>query len=114
MIRDFCKIVRGRLVDEIDELRSAVTDGNSPPGVTIETVDAIDHVRGLGNIGAHMEKDIDLIVPVDKNEARALIELIEMLFEEWYVARHTRKDKLLSISKIGNEKKKIIEDLRSS
>jgi hypothetical protein len=54
-----------------------------------------------------MEKDIDLIVPVDPGEAQALIELIEMLFDEWYVARHRRQERLATISKIGAEKEKI-------
>jgi len=110
MIRDFCKITKSRLVDEINALRDAVNLGNGPAGVTIETVEAIDHVRSIGNIGAHMEKDINLIVPVDSGEAQALIELIEMLFEEWYVARHTRQQKLAEISKIGTEKKQLIAD----
>src|SRR5690606_8628536 len=98
MIRDFCKITKGRLIDEIKALRDAVDSGRAPAGVNLETVEAIDHVRSIGNIGAHMEKDIDLIVPVDPEEAQALIGLIEMLFEEWYVARHVRQQKLAAIS----------------
>jgi hypothetical protein len=48
-------------------------------------------VRKIGNIGAHMEKDIGLIVEVDPNEADLLLELIETLLREWYVQRHERK-----------------------
>ena len=59
--------------------------------MTPESVEAIDHVRTIGNIGAHMEKDIDLIIEVDPGEAQALIELIELLFEEWYVAKYERE-----------------------
>jgi len=114
MIRDFCKIAKGRLIDEIVALREATNTGSAAPGVTIETVEAIDHVRSIGNIGAHMEKDIDLIVPVDPGEAQALIGLIEMLFEEWYVARHVRQQKLAVISKIGAEKKQLITDGRAT
>lgn len=114
IIRDFCKIAKGRLVDEINALRDAVFGGNGPAGVTIETVEAIDHVRSIGNIGAHMEKDIDLIIPVDPGEAQALIELIEMLFEEWYVARDVRQQKLLAISRIGADKKQAIADGRAT
>jgi len=33
------------------------------------TWEAIDAVRKLGNIGAHMEKDINVIVDVDPEEA---------------------------------------------
>lgn len=55
-----------------------------------------------------MEKDINLIVEVDPGEAQALIELIEMLFEEWYVARHTRQEKLDKIRVVAAEKQAVI------
>jgi hypothetical protein len=45
-------------------------------------VEAIDIVRNIGNIGAHMEADINVIVDVDPDEAQTLIELIETLFLE--------------------------------
>jgi hypothetical protein len=91
MIRDFCGISKARLIDEIKELRTQIDENRAPRGVTHESVDAIDAVREVGNIGAHMEKDVDLIVEIDDNEAQALIDLIETLFEDWYVARETRK-----------------------
>jgi len=105
MIRNFCSITKGRLVDEIDTLREFVVAGKAPSGVTIESVDAIDHVRGVGNIGAHMEKDIDLIIDVEPGEAQALIELIELLFDEWYVARETRQQRLKRVQQIAEDKK---------
>jgi hypothetical protein len=43
---------------------------------------------GLGNIGAHMEADVNVIVDVEAGEAKLLIGLIETLVDEWYVARH--------------------------
>ena len=49
--------------------------------VMINSVDAIDAVRKIGNIGAHMERDINLIVDIDPNEAAILIGLIELLFQ---------------------------------
>jgi hypothetical protein len=82
MIRDFCKISKHRLIDEIKELRKRVNEDQAPLGVQPDTVDAIDHVRKIGNIGAHMETDINVIVDVDPNEAQVLIELAELLFEE--------------------------------
>lgn len=105
MIRDFGQVSGRTLYDEIFALRAAVDEGAAPRGVTIESVEAIDHVRGVGNIGAHMEKDINLIVPVDVGEAQALIELIEMLFEEWYVERHRRQRRLSAIRAISEDKK---------
>jgi hypothetical protein len=56
MIRDFCGIVKGTLAKEIEALKAALDEGKAPHGVTHETVEAIDHVRSIGNIGAHMEK----------------------------------------------------------
>lgn len=94
IIRDFCGISRKRLVDEINELTKLVQDGRGPQGVSLESVAALTHVRSVGNIGAHMEKDIDVIVDVDPGEANALIEFIELLFEEWYVARQAREQRL--------------------
>ena len=48
----------------------------------------------MGNIGAHMEKDINVIVDVDPNEAKLLIGLIETLVDDWYVTRHERKSRM--------------------
>ncbi|MGY4173980.1 DUF4145 domain-containing protein [Bradyrhizobium sp. USDA 4529] len=104
MIRDFCGIKKGRLIDEIKELRRRVDEGDAPRGVHHDSVDAIDHVRGIGNIGAHMEKDINTIIDVDPDEAQRLIELTEMLFEEWYEARHRREQRLRKIQAIATEK----------
>jgi len=104
MIREFCGISKNRLIDEIVELRKRLDAGTAPQGVTAESVDAIDYVRSIGNIGAHMEKDIDLIIPVDPNEAQALIELLELLFDEWYVARYKRQQRLMRVKAIADDK----------
>lgn len=104
IIRDFCGISKRRLIDEIQELRSRVDAGNAPNGVQQDTVDAIDHVRGIGNIGAHMESDINVIVDVDPNEAQVLIELVEMLFDEWYVSKEMRTQRLKALAQIAGSK----------
>jgi hypothetical protein len=105
MIRDFCSISKSRLIDEIRELRKRVDSGQGLLGVQPDTVDAIDHVREIGNIGAHMEADINVIVGVDPNEAQVLIELVELLFLEWYVARAARADRLANLKLIAEGKK---------
>lgn len=105
MIRDFCGIAdKPNLYQEINALRKLVNDGNAPKGVSGDSVDALDAVRKIGNIGAHMEKDINIMVDVDPSEAQVLIELIESLFEEWYVARENRKNRFARITEISNEK----------
>ena len=84
MIRDFWKIKKDRLIDEIKALEGKVDE---------QTWEAIDALRTLGNIGAHMEKDINLIVDVDLGEASLLIELIETLISDWYIERHEREQR---------------------
>lgn len=104
MLRDFCGVTGPNLYQEIEALKKLADEGRAPSGVASETIDAMHSVRSVGNIGAHMEQDIDCIVDVDPNEAQALIELIEMLFEEWYVEREKRKGKLAAIKAIGAAK----------
>ncbi len=105
VIRDFWNVKSGRLVDEIDEIKSCVDP---------LTWDAIDAVRKLGNIGAHMEKDINIIVDVDPDEADLLIGLIETLISEWYVAREERKIRMGSIVEAAKSKKTPQTSLGSS
>jgi hypothetical protein len=95
IIRDFWGIQKARLVDEIKELK---------PLVVPSTWAAIDAVRSIGNIGAHMEKDINLIVDVDPGEAEMLIRLLETLFREWYIARHNRDQQMNEIIALANTK----------
>lgn len=113
MIRNFCGITKGTLAKEIEALREAVTAGTAPAGVTIESVEAIDQVRSVGNIGAHMEKDIDLIVPVDPGEAQILIELTESLFEEWYVAAERRRLRFAGVAAVASEKQALLTKLKT-
>jgi hypothetical protein len=97
ILRDFWKVTPGRLVDEIDQIKDKVDP---------ETWAAIDAVRKIGNIGAHMEKDISVIVDVDPNEAELLIGLVETLIREWYIAREERKNRMNAIVTAAASKKK--------
>ena len=98
MIRDFHGVQERTLFDEINAIEDKVD-----PAIW----QAIDAVRSIGNIGAHMERDINLVIDVDPDEAQALIRLIEVLFEEWYVARQQRADHLASIVAIAEAKKNL-------
>ena len=98
MIRDFWKTPKKpNLKQEID----AIEDKVDPA-----TWAAIDSVRKVGNIGAHMEQDINLIVEVDPEEAQLLIGLIETLFDDWYVNRHERAQRAAAIVKLAEDKEK--------
>lgn len=92
MIRDFWGISKGRLVDELSELESRVD--------TL-TWNAIDGLRRIGNIGAHMEKDINIITDVEPEEASMLISLIENLLKDWYVTRHDKEERYKVIAGLG-------------
>lgn len=105
MIRDFAGIQKGTLNKEITDLKQAVEAGTADRSITAESVEAIDHIRTIGNIGAHMEKDINTIIDVDPNEAETLIQVTEMLFEEWYGDRHRRAERLAQVKKIADTKK---------
>jgi len=95
VIRDFWRITKNRLIDEINELKGHIDH---------PTWEAIDAVRSIGNIGAHMEKDINLILEVEPTEAELLIGLIEILLKDWYIARHDREQHLQNIVNVAQAK----------
>lgn len=95
ILRDFYQVKAGRLVDEID----ALEDKMEP-----ELLEAIHGVRKVGNIGAHMEADINLIVDVDPDEAQLLIELVETMIEETYVRREQRRNRLQKVAELSKAK----------
>ena len=72
--------------------------------MTPESIEAIDAVRKVGNIGAHMEKDVNVIISIDPDEAQILIELIETLFEDWYMAQEQRKIRFAKVKTLGDKK----------
>lgn len=98
IIRDFWKIQKGTLYKEIEELKTK--------NIEKEILDAIDAVRKIGNIGAHMEKDVNTIIDIAPEEAKKLLELIEVLLKEWYVASYERKERLKGLTKTGDDKEK--------
>jgi uncharacterized protein DUF4145 len=113
MIRDFCGIKKKTLFEEIKELRKRLDEEKAPKGVSDDSVEAIDAVRKIGNIGAHMEKDINLIIDVEPEEAQLLIELIETLFDEWYIEREKRKARFANFGALAaakNEQKKVSQN----
>ena len=95
IIRDFWKVNERNLFAEINAIQEKVAP---------QTWEAINAVRSVGNIGAHMEKDINLIIDVEPNEAAALIKLIEILIKDWYIDKHEREKDLTSVIDIANQK----------
>lgn len=100
MIRDFWNIRDSTLKKEIDALEEKVD---------VDVWESIDAVRSVGNIGAHMEKDINIIIDVEPEEAQLLISLIEQLIEEWYVHREDRRKRADSLKSLAATKKEAKE-----
>ncbi len=105
MIRDFFDIAHRTLYQEID----AIKDRIDP-----DTWKAIDAVRKMGNIGAHMERDVNLIIDVSQNEAEMMIQIIEQLFDDWYIQRHKRQQRLQAITDAANHKEDIRKLIKTS
>jgi len=87
MIRDFWKIPEnqfGTLAAELDYVESRI-----PP----ESKRSIGLVRSFGNIRSYMQEHTDTMVDADPKEVELLIRLNEILFEDWYAARHERENR---------------------
>lgn len=97
MIRDFWQIKEDTLFKEIDEL-------NNQNSIDASTIKAIDAIRQIGNIGAHMEKDVNTIIDIDEGEAELLIKLLEDLFQDWYITKHEREKRNNKIQQLAQTK----------
>lgn len=95
MIRDFWGVNKKNLKEAIDEIKDKIDS---------DTWEAIESIRKIGNIGAHMEKDINLIIDVEPEETKLLIKLVERLFDEWYVSREKRRELNRQIIEIAHQK----------
>jgi len=88
MIRDFYGVTKPTLHEELNAIK-----GNCDA----QLFAALMGIKSIGNIGAHPEKDINLIIDVEPGEVDALIEALQLLDEEWYVARVQRNAKLAKV-----------------
>lgn len=97
MIRDFWSVSgKKNLYQEITEIQDRVKP---------EISRVLKGLKDLGNIGAHMEKDINLIIEIDPDEAEKLLKLIEYLMKEWYINRYESEQLFNDIIGIDNAKK---------
>ena len=95
MIRDVFGISERTLYAEISAIQGQVSQ---------REWSAIDSVRKIGNIGAHMEADINTIIDVDPSEAETLILFIDHLIQEWYIKRHDDEELMKRINDINSKK----------
>jgi hypothetical protein len=96
IIRDFFKERKPRLIDEINSLETRVDAA---------LLGAFHAMREIGNIGAHPERDPTVIVDVERGEATAMIDLLEIIIEETYIARAQRAEALARAREIVAVKK---------
>ena len=96
MIRDFWGVSKARLVDELKAI-----EGQCDPDLYA----AMLALKSIGNIGAHPEREVAVIVDIESGEAGQLLDLIHLLDHEWYVARASRKARIQSVADLGKAKK---------
>ena len=70
------------MVDEIDALEAKV------PATQWKVLSSL---RRIGNIGAHPEADVNLIIDINPNDAQKLISVIELLIKQWYIERYEQE-----------------------
>ena len=93
ILKNFCGAKGDNLAEDIEKLSKQVREGSGPDGVPPETVERLHKIRKMGNIGAHMERGTnEVIIDVEGEEPRLLIEMIELLVEQWYVQREQRRN----------------------
>lgn len=100
MIRAFFGIKKSSLLQEIDEVDKLCE-------ITPNEKAALDALRNIGNIGAHPERDIELIVDVEPDEAKLMISLIEYFMEKWFIQKHNEDKMMKGIVDIAQQKKEL-------
>lgn len=96
IIRDFFDITKGTLHGEIQALQEKLPR---------DLWEAVDSMRKVGNIGAHCEKDVNVIVDVSSEAAHTLTKLIELLLKETYVREHDRKELIVKVNEAATDVK---------
>lgn len=95
MIHDFWNIRQKNLNAEITALKDKISATQWA---------AIDGLRSIGNIGAHMEYDVNLLIEIDSSEATELQRLIELLINKWYITKHDEEELFKSITSMSQDK----------
>ncbi len=105
IVRDFWNIPegnRGNLGAELNFIKDEVD---------AETWQIIQGIRTIGDIGAHMEKNVDFIIDIEPHEAELLKELTETLFKSWYFERRRKQDRL---AKLGATTERVRQEQKAA
>ncbi len=95
MIRDFWQVTRPTLAQELKAIEAQCD---------ADLYAAMMGLKGIGNIGAHPERDINLVVDVEEGEVEALLELLRILDKDWYVAKANKAASLAKVVALGAAK----------
>lgn len=96
MVRDFWSVVGLRTLHA--ELLAIKDKCDS------DLYEAMMAVKSIGNIGAHPEQDVNLMVDVERGEPEVLLELIHLLDREWYVARAEKQSRIAKMRELAADK----------
>jgi hypothetical protein len=99
ILRDYFQTAPARLVDEIKSIKNHSK-------ISKDLFDALNGIRDIGNVGAHPEDDVNVMVDVQENEAEDILAVIDLLITETYIADDTASKKYQSIQTARNRIKK--------
>ena len=92
MVRDFWAVKKNTLHEELKKIE---------PSCDPDLFHALLGIKSIGNIGAHPEKDINLIIDVEGGEVDALVAVLQILDAEWYIARADRSLRLAAVHSLS-------------
>ena len=95
ILRDHWDINKWKLEAAIKSVKNRVAP---------EVYAALEAIREIGNIGAHSEQDINVIIDISSDEAREILKVIEFLIIEWYASPHELEPALKKICTIQASK----------
>jgi hypothetical protein len=73
-------------------------------GIDATLIAAFRRLKDIGNIGAHPENDVNLVVDVEPHEAETLIALIELIIRKTYIQRNDDETLLQKVEGIAKKK----------
>lgn len=104
MVRDFFQVTDKRTLHaELEAIKNQCDD---------ELYAAMMAVKSIGNIGAHPEKDANLMVDVEPGEAETLLDLIHLLDHEWYVSRAQKAARIAKVRALSEQKQRALDVLK--
>lgn len=101
LLREVAKVKPGNLADEIKQ----VIDSGELPSYLVKN---IDYIRNIGKFAAHpiKSKKTGEIVPVEPGEAEWNLDVLELLFDFYFVKPQVAKEKKAALDKKLKEARK--------